>query len=477
MSLRSPLNNFQIEGRMAKAKFQFIDLFAGIGGFHHALKSLEGECVLTCELDPACEKVYKSIFPSAELPGHFVNNIRQITRHDIEDPKSAKDAVEIQKSVKEHQVLCGGFPCQPFSKSGQQLGFKDSTRGTLFFDIMEIVRARRPQFLILENVRNLAGPRHRDTWATIRDTIKAEGYVTLNEPIILSPHILHPDEGGAPQVRERVFILASLDPSHLERLEKIKEDIENKNISNGWDPKNWRVSDILMPDSEISDVEKYRLTDDELAWVDAWEWFVKNIPSDNLPGHPIWSNEFKLIPEIPENCPEWKRNFLVKNSEFYVKYRETIDEWKSMKWGKAQKTVSEFPPSRQLFEWQAKLWHPKRNTRTLRNLVLQFRPSGIRVKPPTYLPALVAITQTSIVGPDVKAGISQYRELTPVEATKLQGMPSDVFVKSGIDDKAAYKQLGNAVNVGVVRYLANRLINETPLTGQILFKFQPDQKN
>ena len=467
MSLRSPLNNFQIEGRMAKAKFQFIDLFAGIGGFHHALKSLGGKCVLTCELDPECEKVYKSIFPSAKAPGHFVNNIRTITRNDIEDPKSAKTPAEIKKLVSEHDVLCAGFPCQPFSKSGQQLGFKDSTRGTLFFDIMEIVRARKPQFLILENVRNLAGPRHRDTWATIRDTIRAAGYVTLDEPIILSPHVLHPDEGGAPQVRERVFILASLDSSHLQRIEKIQKDIEDKSISNGWNSKKWRVSKILMPDSKIPGIDKYRLSDDELGWIEAWEWFVRNIPSENLPGHPIWSNEFKPKPEIPKNCPEWKRNFLVKNSEFYLKHKKIIDEWKKMKWGKSKKTVSEFPPSRQLFEWQAKIWHPEREGRTLRDLVLQFRPSGIRVKPPTYLPALVAITQTSIVGPEVKAGINEYRELTPFEATELQGMPNDIFIDAGVDDRAAYKQLGNAVNVGVVRYLANRLINEKQARGQL----------
>jgi DNA (cytosine-5)-methyltransferase 1 len=227
-----------------------------------------------------------------------------------------------------------------------------------------------------------------------------------------------------------------------------------------------------MPDSKISGIEKYRLSDDELAWIEAWEWFVQNIPSDNLPGHPIWSNEFKPKPEIPKNCPEWKRNFLVKNSEFYLKYKKTIDEWKKMKWGKSKKTVSEFPPSRQLFEWQAKIWHPVQEGRTLRDLVLQFRPSGIRVKPPTYLPALVAITQTSIVGPDVKAGINQYRELTPFEATELQGMPNDIFIDAGVDDRAAYKQLGNAVNVGVVRYLANRLINESAAKGQLLLKLQ-----
>ena len=456
----------------AMAKFKFIDLFAGIGGFHHALKSIGGECVLTCELDQECEKVYKSIFPSARKDGHFVNNIRTITRKDIDDSESNRTAAAIKEKVDSHDVLCAGFPCQPFSKSGHQLGFKDSTRGTLFFDIMEIVRARKPQFLILENVRNLAGPRHRETWAIIRDTIRTAGYVTLDEPIVLSPHLLHPDDAGAPQVRERVFILASKDPAHLSRIQKIQDDISTGDVSRGWNPHRWRISSILLPDSKVKNVAKYRLNDDELAWVEAWEWFVRNIPDENLPGFPIWSDQFVLKPQFPDDCPEWKRNFLVKNSEFYKKHRAIIDRWKKMKWGKAQKTVSEFPASRQLFEWQAKRAHPCQEGRTLRDLVLQFRPSGIRVKPPTYLPALVAITQTSVVGPDVKAGIKEYRELTPQEAAELQGMPSDIFDASGVDDKAAYKQLGNAVNVGVVRYLAQRLMfPSAPRKGQLSLEF------
>jgi DNA (cytosine-5)-methyltransferase 1 len=453
--LRSPPAVFKSN---AVKSFKFIDLFAGIGGFHHALKGLGGKCVLTCEIDPECAQVYQAIFPESRKKGRFVTNIRTITRNDINDPDSCKPAEEIKELVPAHDVLCAGFPCQPFSKSGQQKGFKDTTRGTLFFDIMEIVRARRPRFLFLENVRNLAGPRHRETWATIRDTIRLEGYVTLDEPIVLSPHVLGPQDGGAPQVRERVFILASLIPADLERIKSLAEDVVSGDVSNGWDPHNWNIADILLPDSDIDDVNRYRLSSDEKSWVEAWDWFVRNVPDDNLPGFPIWSQDFKSAPVIPKGCPAWKENFLRKNSAFYVKHKSLIDRWKKMRWGKSQKTVEEFPPSRQMFEWQAKRHHPHQAGRKLADLVLQFRPSGIRVKPPSYLPALVAITQTSVVGPDVCNGISDYRELTPAEAAKLQGMPADIFTKAKVPDRAAYKQLGNAVNVGVIRYIGKRLI-------------------
>jgi len=450
---------------MAKKPLKFIDLFAGIGGFHRALTTLEdfkGECVLTCEMDTHCRLVYEANFGKQST---FSENIRLLTRAKVNDPDSALDPDEIVKLVPKHDVLCAGFPCQPFSKSGKQHGEKDKTRGTLFYDIMEIVRARQPKYLILENVRNLAGPKHVDTLKTIITSIRNPdisdaGYSVLDEPIILSPHVLPPSYkggDGAPQVRERVFILAirGKNKKNENKLKSIFKEVQAyRNLEKGWNPDNWDLSDILK--RAPTDITKYKVSKSEAKWLKAWDDFVKVIPSDSLPGFPIWVEVFRGELRPSRGFPKWKNNFINKNSDFYDKHKKVIDAW--MK----KHEVESFPPSRQKFEWQARKRHPKQTGRTIRDLVIQMRPSGIRVKPANYLPALVAITQTSIIGPDVIPGENKdYRTITPAEAAFLQGMPADTFNKNDLklSDSIAYKQLGNAVNVGVIRFLAKRLLS------------------
>ena len=420
--------------------FDFVDLFAGIGGFHHALAAEGGRCVLAVERDADCQQVYRHAFEGTRLDG----DIRAIT---CDADGSDRPKAEVGQLVPDHDVLCAGFPCQPFSKSGHQQGVRDRTRGTLFHDVMTIVMAKRPKFVMLENVRNLAGPRHRATWGDIMDSLIGEGYLVSREPLVLSPHRLSPEDGGAPQVRDRVFILAyrPSGPHDADAGPLLPRD-----MSPGWDPDDWRIDDYLDDDADIDGLDRYRLRGAELAWVEAWQAFVQRIESDHLPGFPIWVDAFHATPRIPGGTPAWKANFLEKNSAFYNQHKPVIDSWLAEPWGEEGLTVEDFPTSRRKFEWQARKAQPTRSDRDLTRLVLQLRPSGIRVKAATYLPALVAITQTSVIG-------SRMRRITPREATRLQGLPPDVFSKAGVGNEAAYKQLGNAVNVGVVRAAAQAL--------------------
>ena len=390
-------------------KFKFIDLFCGIGGFHQAMESLGGECVFACDIDADCRKTYEANY--GLKPDVDVTKI---------DPAK----------LPAFDVLCGGFPCQAFSKAGKRLGFADETKGTLFFDVERIMAHCKPKYALLENVRNLASHDGGNTWRTIHEHLTNIGYNVLEEPVIFSPHYL-----GIPQHRERVFIMC------------VRKDIGTLPVfqfnAKGKLPK-CSVENILQDDAEIIDLQKYRLSEDKIQLVDLWNEFIQNIKCKKLPGFPIWS-EYLHEPAMNEDntgYPAWKVNFINKNNQLYLDNREFIDEWLN----RAKQNPLFFGAKAKL-EWQAgQHKHPN-----IWNHILQFRPSGIRVKTGTYFPALVAITQTSIVG-------CRQRELTLRECARLQSFP-DTF-QPDVVDAQAYKQFGNAVNVEVVKLFAKYLFGD-----------------
>jgi len=165
-----------------KSDFTFIDLFAGIGGFRFALEGLNGECVFSSEIDEECAKTYAVNF--GEYPKGDITKI---------DPKSIPD----------HDILCGGFPCQPFSISGKMKGF-DDTRGTLFFNILEIVKTKNPKVVFLENVKHLKDHNGKKTLKTIIKHLEELGYKT-------EWHIFNAKDFGLAQNRERLIIIGNKD--------------------------------------------------------------------------------------------------------------------------------------------------------------------------------------------------------------------------------------------------------------------------
>lgn len=409
--------------------FTFADAFAGIGGFHAALSELGGSCVWACENDPAAAAIYWNNWG--------VEAFRDIT---VEAP------AEGTVTVDEHQVFAAGFPCQPFSKSGRQQGMEEA-RGTLFYNIARILEQVQPALVVLENVRNLSGPRHTHEWDVIITTLRQLGYRVSARPAVMSPHLLPPQLGGGPQVRDRVFITATYVGDRPDRQRLVDEDlpplVQRRPVA-GWDPSRWCIEDWLAPRGTAEErrlQRDYALTDEEKLVIAVWNDFLKNVATaEKLPGFPLWADEFQPRPAdgFDESLPPWKLDFLEKNADFYVRHRRPIDAWKRRWQG-----LEVIPPSRRKLEWQAGSLN-----RNLYDCLLQFRPSGIRAKPPTYLPAFVAINQTSIVGP-------RRRRVSPAEAARVQGLPIG-FTFGDQADALSYKQVGNGVHVGVVKYVLQK---------------------
>lgn len=211
-----------------KNKFTFIDLFAGIGGIKIAFDRQGGICVFSSEWDKYAQQTYEANFK--ETPAGDITKINE-------------------REIPDHDILLAGFPCQPFSIAGvskkkslgQDHGFLDKTKGTLFFDIARIVKEKRPKILFLENVKNLQSHDKKKTFKVIIDTLKSLDY----EPYFK----IMDGKYFVPQHRERIIIVA-FNNKYFYHKEKFSfPEIENRTIA--------KVADIL----ELEVNEKYTLSD------------------------------------------------------------------------------------------------------------------------------------------------------------------------------------------------------------------------
>lgn len=391
-----------------------VDLFSGIGGFHAVASALGVDVVYACDSDPNCRIVYEEnwgLRPSSDIRDEVSDTHNLVPRHDI---------------------LFAGFPCQPFSKSGAQRGMEEA-RGTLFFNIAQVLKVRKPRLVMLENVRNLWSARHLDDWNTIIRILRDLGYRVSDEPLVSSPHRIPPELGGTPQVRERIFINATYVPRHLQAsFDLSAPPISRVDSNQTFDPTLWQLKRFL-PSLRNKGRQDLKLKVEEIRWLDVWNAFRLRTHSRDvsLPGHPLWldvwtnHDDMKITPSMPP----WKVRFIELNQDFYKRNRGILDSWIS-----DFPDILDFPASRRKFEWQAgdqpSLWDG----------LIQLRPSGIRVKRPNYIPAAVAMTQTSVFGP-------KKRRLDVSELAQLQGLPP-WFTFGGQSDRHSYKQLGNGIALG-----------------------------
>ena len=404
-------------------RFKFIDLFAGIGGFHQAMTALDGKCVFACDINKDCRKVYKQNFcKNNEFP--------------VEDDINKFIG---PKAIPEFDVLCGGFHCQTFSKAGNRTGFsEEDSRGQLFYRIIDILE-NHPEckYVFLENVRNLADD--EDNWNIVCTELKNQGYVITEKPIIESP-----ENFGIPQTRERVYILG-IKREFIKGLTEItREDLR---LNSKKRPFNGNCIDWIK--DENTD-KKYYLNKELTNLLNIWEEFLQELQRTNSIKSPFWlphigynyNTDLEFILSYDwKDIPDWKRLLIFKSRIMYTKNRNFINEW-----------INKYDMFNRLLIHQKFEWNASVDCNSIRQGIIQIRQSGVRVKSPSVFPSLVAMSNIPIIWDN---NIRRYRYLSVHECAKLQSFNSKY--KFSENDSISYRQLGNSVNVKVIKIIAQQL--------------------
>lgn len=434
---------------------KFIDLFAGLGGFHLGLSRLGHKCVYACEINPVLNELYKKNFPKTPIDLDIKN-------------------VDLKK-VPKYDILCAGFPCQPFSKAGAQTGFDHKIAGEMFEEIIKFLEFHMPKYVILENVPNLIKHNKGLTWDYMSSRLEATGYN-------LEYDIISPIDFNIPQTRERAYILCTRGQ------EKIKWPMKpiTKKIS---------LNDIFIKKPQIVKT----ISKDKKDIILMWDDFLKRIPKDVELISPLWTLEFganypfedttpfalggkglkpfkgsrgKKLSEIEASerinfippyaqysstktekisakneFPDWKKKFIRKSRKFYQENKHWIDPWIKKFENHPNPTLKQ--PTHAKLEWNC-----LGDSYTMDDKVISFRASGMRVKRMDAAPTLVNLSSSAV--PYIP---SLNRYMSHEECLKIQGL-HELINDNLPKEFEFYRAVGNAVNADVVEKIAEAFLDK-----------------
>lgn len=558
-------------------ELRFVDFCAGLGGFHLGLgrataevaqgcapKRWKFKCVMAADIEDRLRQVYPRNFPEiaqtyaeyfppercAETPGlgdiYDHDGVLARVHGDLEHLVDVeRDTLKcwpgtVEPIVPAHDLLCAGFPCQPFSKSGAQLGFKD-LKGTVFRMLAVIIARHRPRFVFLENVGNFERHDGGNTWKIVRQTLEDMGYSVRATTTVggadgglglLSPHHL-----GLPQHRERFFIVAQRKdevgafhedsyPFPLSFRSHVAPEARLAQLNLASETALKAVIARTQTEASPEALAAAQLSNDRKHCVNHWRELLLKIEAHDrqspatafrpLPSFPIWGFELdpwhhypaaenprpladrpsslaqyrrnlveKLVADLGDYGPRGDRSYLASSEpsaeqlarwvnswpqyarsrdswpRWKVRFIEQNREWALLLWTRLDPSwlrdwldeLATFPASHQKLEWNCKgedldLW----------NHILQFRPSGLRVKRFRHIPALVAMTMTQVPVVPVPGAKGEARHLLASEALELQGFPRTWEVPA--TKGGTFTALGNAVHVDLVAAIARTWLFE-----------------